>query len=135
MGSHPVSRINPLAVGPSEQGIFVHAVEVPAGGRTIYISAQSGVSETGQLRAGFHQQCEQAIRNLIAVLATCEMTTDNLIRIAFYVTNAHDIPVLRNIRRRLLDIRATITILVVAELETPETLFQVEAVAVGSNTR
>ena len=98
------------------------------------ISGQFGVAPDGRLAADFASQCEQAIDNVEALLAASEMTTSNIAKLTYYVTNASDFPELVAIRRKrwAREPAPAVTTIVVSGLARPEYLIEIEAMAVSS---
>ena len=122
-------RHNPLAVAPTFETIYAHAVEIPASSRVLHVSGQIGRSPNGGIPEGFEGQFRLAIANLGQVLAGAGMGTSDLVKLTFFVTNAADLAQLGSIRRELLSVSPAVTTLVVAGLAAPELLVEVEAIA------
>jgi enamine deaminase RidA (YjgF/YER057c/UK114 family) len=115
------------------RAIYSHAIEVRKPGRVLFISGQFGVTPEGHLGKDFAAQCEQAMANVEALLATADMDTANLVQITYYVTRAIDFPILLQIRQRrwALDPAPSVTAIAVVALARPEYLIEIEAVAVA----
>ena len=60
------------------------------------------------------------------------MTTSDIVKLTFFVTNAADLRPLGAIRRELLSVAPAVTTLVVAGLAAPELLVEVEAIAAAA---
>jgi enamine deaminase RidA (YjgF/YER057c/UK114 family) len=115
------------------RAIYSHAVEVGKPGRVLVISGQFGVAPDGHLGKDFAAQCEQAMDNVEALLATADMNTANLVKLTYYATRAIDLPILVQIRQRrwALDPAPSVTAIAVVALARPEYLIEIEAVAVA----
>ena len=122
-------RHNPIAVAPSFETIYAHAVEIPAAARVLHVSGQIGRSADGAVPSSFEEQFRLAIANLVEVLAGAGMSTADLVKLTFFVIDAAHLPALGLVRRELLAVSPAVTTLVVAGLAAPELLVEVEAVA------
>ena len=121
--------INPttIAAPPSN---FVHAVEVPAGARTLYISGQTGVNADGSIPEGTNEQADIAWQNLIEILKAADMGVENIVKITVLVTDASDNTVAREKRTQYAgQYQGTSTFMVVAGLANPKLKFEIEAIA------
>jgi enamine deaminase RidA (YjgF/YER057c/UK114 family) len=120
---------NPDAIA-APVSTYSHAVEVPAGARTLHVAGQIGVKPDGSVAEGVEAQAEQAWRNVIAILADAGMGVEDLVRANTFVTRPEDVQVTRDVRNRFLgDRRPASTLLVVAALAAPAYLFELEVVA------
>lgn len=109
---------------------YSHAVEVPAGARTLHISGQIGVRPDGGTAEGVEAQVEQAWKNLVAILEDAGMGVEDIVRTTTFVTKPEHVAATRPIRAKYLgDLKPASTLLVVAALARPEYLFELEAVA------
>ena len=128
-----MKRHNPIPVLKSYETIYTHGVEVPPSGRTIYVSGQVGVGSDGRLAAGgFEAQCRQAIANIETVLASARMTLKNIVKVTVFLTRREDLPLLRNVRAKLLAVAPAVTVVIVAGLHDPDWLVEIEAVAAAA---
>jgi 2-iminobutanoate/2-iminopropanoate deaminase len=121
--------INPttIAAPPSN---FVHAVEIPAGARTLYISGQTGVNADGSIPEGTNEQADIAWQNLIEILKAADMGVENIVKIIVLVTDASDNTVAREKRTQYAgQYQGTSTFMVVAGLANPKLTFEIEAIA------
>lgn len=109
---------------------FVHAVEVPAGSRTLYISGQTGVNEDGSIPESTAEQADIAWQNLIEILKAADMGVENIVKVTVLVTNAADNAIAREKRTQYAgDYKGTSTFMVVAGLANPKLKFEIEAIA------
>ena len=129
LGTECNVRRNPFRVTSGFESIYAHGVEVSAASRLLFVSGQIGVTLQGETLQGFGPQFEQAISNLVVVLASSGMLLTDIVKLTFFVTRAENIKELGEIRRRLLGISPAVTTLVVAGLAAPELLVEVEAIA------
>lgn len=99
--------------------------------RSLHLSGQSGIQPNGELAQGFSAQCRQAIKNLETVLRDAGMALNNLVKMNFYLTNRQHMAELTSMGQELLDgARPAVTTVIVAGLESPDWLVEVDAVAV-----
>ena len=80
----------------------------------------------------FAAQCEHAMDNVEALLATADMNTADLVKLTYYATRAIDFPILVQIRQRrwALDPAPSVTAIAVVAVARPEYLIEIEAMAV-----
>ena len=109
---------------------YSHAVEIPAGARTLHVSGQIGMNPDGSVPDSMEGQAERAWQNLVAILADAGMGVEDLVRTTTYITVAAEAQVTREVRAKHLgDNKPASTLLVVAALAQPAYLFELEAVA------
>ncbi len=125
----PITTHNPANVFPPNAN-YAHAVEVPAGARTLYISGLNGYESDGTtMPADFAGQVELIWRHLETVLAQAGMAVHDLVSLRFYLASAAHDPENVEILRRRLGSHACARTVVCQELLEPEWLVEVEAVA------
>ena len=124
-----VTPHNPASLFPP-YAAYAHAVEVPAGARTLYVSGLNGYEADGRtLPSDFEGQARLAWRHLGAALAAAAMTYADLVQLRFYLASAEDDPTnVALIREHLGDHLACRTV-VVQQLLEPAWRVEVEAVA------
>lgn len=132
--SASATRHNPPTVWsvPEQfRNIYSHAVEVATGTRMLFVSGQIGVALDGTLRAGFSEQCEQAMDNVEALLTAATMTKADVVKITYFLTRIEDQPSLGQIRRRRWADREppAVTVIVVSALARAEYLVEIEVAA------
>jgi|tagenome__1003787_1003787.scaffolds.fasta_scaffold20204134_3 2-iminobutanoate/2-iminopropanoate deaminase len=128
-----MKRHNPYPVLNDYESVYAHAVEVPAGARTLYVSGQAGVDGDDRLvEGGFEAQCRQAIANLEIVLAAAAMTLTDVVKITAFLTRREDLPRLRVVRAERLAVAPAVTVVLVAGLHDPDWLVEIEAVAAAT---
>jgi len=125
----PIRVLNPVDVFPP-YACYAHAVEVPAGARTLYVSGLNGFEVDGTtMPPDFEAQAELVWQHLERVLAAAAMTLADLVSLRFYLADpAFDPPNVAALTARLGDHRAARTV-VCARLLDPSWLIEVEAVA------
>lgn len=118
-------------IGIAKQiGKYSDAVEVPAGGRLLFVSGTPGLSPDGDLPKTFEEQAEQAWRNVFAALENAGMRVQNLVKVVQYLVRAEDLPAHGAVRTRMLEGHRPASMLcVVAALPRPDFLIEIEAYA------
>ena len=134
MSNEAVLRHNPEAVWPvpeSFRSIYAHGVELRGDARLLFVSGQIGIAPDGSLAPDFAAQCEVAMTNVEALLATAAMTHTNIVKLVFYLTRAVDLPMLGELRRNrwASSTPPAVTTLVVAALARRELLVEIDATA------
>ncbi len=129
-----LARHQPDTVRPVRgkfEGIYCHAVEIAAPARLLYLAGQIGLAPDGATRAGFAAQCHQAMDNVEALLTEAGMTTADILRVTYYLTDPADLAALTEIRqaRWSSDEPPSVTTLVVAALAGPDLLVEIEVTA------
>ncbi len=72
---------------PKPEGKWTHAIEVPAGARTLYIAGQAGFDADGKLPPDFKTQAENTYANIVKVLADADMDVTDLVMGTIYMVN------------------------------------------------
>lgn len=120
---------NPAAISSSRSN-YSHAVEIPPGARTLYISGQVPVAADGTTPDGIAAQVALAFDNLQTVLAEAGMGLDDVVRVNVYLTDDSYFPAFRDYRNRLFTgHKAASTAVAVAALAHPQFKVEIEAVA------
>ena len=113
---------------------YSQVVEVPAGARLLYISGQVALDSAGNLvgAGDFRAQATKVFENLKLALTSSGATFKNVIKLNFYVTDAHNLAVLREVRDQFVNTSAppASTLVEVKGLFRPDVILEVEAVAV-----
>lgn len=127
-----ITTINPDALAPLPGPAHVVVAE---GGRTIYVSGQTGVDADGKLVGSDHRsQSVQALQNLQTALAAAGASLDDVVRMGIYLVDYSD-DALGALVDACLEVvgaipAATSTLLGVASLWQPDVLVEFDAVAV-----
>lgn len=121
--------VNPDSIAPPfsaySQGVLTDGPQ-----RWLHVSGQVGIRPDGTLEEGFEAQAEQALANVLAVLAEAGMSKDDIVKLDVFLTRPSDLKAWRAIRDRTLDGHlAASTLLIVAGLASPDWLLEVQAVA------
>ena len=126
-----ITRHNPKTA-PAAFSNYAVAAGAPGAARWIHVSGQVGITPDGVLGEGFEAQCEQAFRNIIAILESAEMGVENIVKVTVFLTRQEDTPHYRAIRDKVLGGHlAASTLLVISGLASPDWLVEIEAVAAG----
>ena len=109
---------------------YVHGMEVPPNARWLFVSGQVGVHPDGRPGADAREQAELAWRNIAAILESAGMAPADIVKVTTYATDAGQIPVLREVRERVLagHLPAS-TLLIISGLARPEFLLEIEVYA------
>ena len=123
--------LNPPSLPPSRGDTQV--VDVPPGHRLVYLSGQVPLDSTGALRGGsdFRSQAKQVFENLRSGLAAVGADFNNVVKLNFYVTDVRNLPALREVRDRYVNVAAppASTLVQVSGLFRDDVLLEVEAIA------
>ena len=120
---------NPDSVFPPYAN-YAHAVEVPAGARTLYISGLNGYDADGEtMPESFEDQARLIWQHLANILTSAGMTYTNLASLRFYLADPADDPTnVALIREHLGTHQAARTVIVTTLLD-PTWRLEVEATA------
>jgi 2-iminobutanoate/2-iminopropanoate deaminase len=120
---------NPSKVFPPYAG-YAHAVEVPPGARTLFVSGLNGYEPDGTtMPPDFAGQARLVWRHLGTILAAADMGYDDLVSLRFFLASAADDPAnVELIKEHLGEHRSCRTV-VVQQLLEPEWLVEIEAIA------
>src|SRR3954447_10157607 len=107
---------------------FAQGMIIPAG-PTLYVGGQNGTDDTGALLDGLEAQTEQAMRNLLAVLAEAGTDPEHVAKLTIYLAAGVD-PAAGYAAARSVwgDRRTAVTVLAVTPAR-PGALVEIEAVA------
>ncbi|MDD4368353.1 MAG: Rid family detoxifying hydrolase [Oscillospiraceae bacterium] len=120
-----ISSNAPAAVGP-----YVHAVEVSAAQKTVYVSGQLGlVPATGVLPEGVEAQAEQALTNLTAVLAAAGLSLADVVKTTVFLADIADFGAINDIYARYFGANKPARSCVAVKTLPKAALFEIEAVA------
>lgn len=125
-----IQRLNPP--GLSTPTGYSHIVSA-RGGRTIYISGQVAFDAKGQLvgKDDLAAQTAQVFANLDTALKAAGATFNDVVKTNYYMLDASQVQVIRDIRGRYFtkDLPAS-TLVQVSRLANPEFLIEIEVIAV-----
>ena len=112
-------------------GPYSHAVTVPGGAETLFVSGQVGVAPDGSYGATIAEQADQAFANLVAVLEAHGLDVSSVVKLTVFMVAGHDGDAVRKARlKHFGSVAPTSTTLYVAGLVRPEWFVEVEAIAV-----
>ncbi|WP_200807348.1 RidA family protein [Demequina sp. NBRC 110053] len=102
-----------------------------AGTRTVYVGGQNGTDAAGGIHGDLVEQTEQALRNVLHVLAEGGAYQEDVVRLAVYLKDGADVQEGFAAAQEVWGNHAVpITVLIVAGLARPEALVEIEAIAV-----
>src|SRR5215213_4078289 len=108
---------------------FAQGMIVPAG-PTLYVGGQNGTDETGTLLEGLEAQTEQAMRNVLAVLAAAGTGPEYVVKLTIYLVDGVDAQVGYAASRSVWgDHRTAVTVVSTAGHARPGALVEIDAVA------
>jgi enamine deaminase RidA (YjgF/YER057c/UK114 family) len=109
---------------------YAHAVEVPADARTLYISGLNGFELDGTtMPTTFEEQANLVWGHLCRILASAEMTVDDLVSLRFYLAEPASDPTNVAVLKRYLDGHRTARTVICCRLLEPAWLIEIEAIA------
>jgi 2-iminobutanoate/2-iminopropanoate deaminase len=125
-----ITHLNPesLFSNPAfSQGVLVRGAH-----DTLYVGGQNGTDASGAIvEGGFVAQTEQALKNVLAVLAAAGADQTNVVRLAVYLVEGQSVEEGYAASGRVWGPHPTaITVLTVADLGRPDALVEIEAIAV-----
>lgn len=125
--AHIVSH-NPTTVHPPAGG-YCMGLEVTQARRLLFISGQVPERADGSVPEVFEDQCEQAWRNVIAVLASVDLGVEHLVKVTTFLTDRSQLVTNRNIRRKMLGDHQPALTVIVAQTVDSKWLLEIEAIA------
>ncbi len=124
------TRHNPLPVLAPYDDIYAYGVETQAQARILNISGQVGVSPEGKLPSDFSGQCQQALRNVEAILRSANMKLTDIVKTTFYLTRREDMDSLIAVRKEMLaGVRPANTTLFISSLVSTDWFVEVDIIA------
>ncbi len=121
---------NPDALAPARG--YTHVVDV-TGGRTIYLSGQVALDKSGAVvgAGDLRAQAKQVFENLKAALAAVNATFADVVKLNFYVTDASQVQIIREVRDSYVktDAPPASTLVEVRRLVRQEFMIEVDAIA------
>ena len=111
---------------------YSHVADVPAG-RTLYIAGQVALDADGKVvgKGDVRAQTEQVFRNLRIALESAGASFSDVVKLNWYVLDASQMPVYREVRERVLGAGPfpASTVVEVKGLFIPDLLIEIEAIA------
>ena len=125
MSTHP-TPVDPPALPRSPA--FAQGMILPAG-RTLYVGGQNGIDSSGELLEGLEAQTEQAMRNVLAVLAEAGTGPEYVAKLTIYLAAGEDAGAGYAASRSVWgDHRTAVTVVAVTPAR-PGVLVEIDAVA------
>ncbi|SDZ16543.1 RidA family protein [Herbiconiux ginsengi] len=106
---------------------FTQGMIIPAG-PTLYVGGQNGIDSSGALLEGLGAQTEQALRNVLAVLAEAGTGPEHVAKLTIYLTTGVDPNEAYAASAAVWRHRTAVTVIAVPEAR-PGVLVEIEAVA------
>lgn len=110
---------------------YVHAIEVRDARRLLFVSGTMGLDAHGHPGATLTDQLELIWSNIRAILASAEMTVDNIVRLTSYLRDPSYAAANAAARTQALKGRPIPTTAIVAETLTGDWLVEIEVIAAG----
>ncbi len=123
-----IVRHNPAAVHAPSSG-YSMGLEFSQHRRLLFISGQVPENSDGSVPEGFEAQCEQAWRNILAVLAAAGLGVGHLVKINTFLTDRSQVVANRAIRHKMLQGNEPASTVMVAETVDGKWLLEIEAIA------
>ncbi|MFE6222410.1 MULTISPECIES: RidA family protein [unclassified Streptomyces] len=109
---------------------FAQGVIAPAA-RTLYVGGQLGTDSDGNLLEGIEAQTEQALRNVLTVLAASGTGPENVVKLTIYLVDGVDAETGFAASRSVWgDHRTAVTVVTTAGHARPGALVEIEATAI-----
>jgi 2-iminobutanoate/2-iminopropanoate deaminase len=124
-----ITHLNPSSLFTSPA--FSQGVLVRAAGSMLYVGGQNGADASGAIvPGGLGPQTEQALRNVLAVLAEAGAYQSNVVRMAIYMVDGQSVDEGYEASMKVWGQNPTaVTVQTVANLGRPEALVEIEAIA------
>jgi enamine deaminase RidA (YjgF/YER057c/UK114 family) len=110
---------------------YVHALEVRNPGRMLFVAGTMGLDAQGVAGESLEQQLELVWANLAAILASADMTFDNIVRLTSYLRDAAYVEANGAARVRALGDRRIPTTAIIVQTLADDWLVELEIIAVG----
>jgi 2-iminobutanoate/2-iminopropanoate deaminase len=110
---------------------YVHALEVRGATRTLYVAGTMGLTLDGTPGTSLEEQLDLIWSNLASILASADMTVDNIVRITSYLRDPAYAEANAAARIRALGGRAVPTTAIVAQTLVKDWLVELEVIAVA----
>jgi 2-iminobutanoate/2-iminopropanoate deaminase len=115
----------------STGGDWIHALEVRGAHRLLFVSGTMGLRPDFSAPSTIEEQLECVWDNCRAILASADMTVDNIVRLTTYLRDASYAEANAQARIRALGDRRIPTTAIVAQTLEPEWLVELEIIAAG----
>jgi len=108
---------------------YVHAMEVREPKRFLYVAGTMGLDQNGVAGKSLAEQLDLIWRNIRAILASADMTVDNIVRLTSYLRDPAYAEENANARVKALNGRVIPTIGIVAQTLSSDWLVEIEVIA------
>lgn len=126
----PITRYHTNSAFASAADIYADGAAIEGMPRVLHTAGQVGIHTDGTTSPVFAEQCEQALTNLVSVLAAAGMKPENVVKLTCYVVGNRSLEPLYDARRKMLaNVSPASTTVVVQGLAAPEWLIEIEAIA------
>ncbi|MFI6293886.1 RidA family protein [Nonomuraea sp. NPDC050790] len=112
-------------------GDYVHAVEVRGAERLVFVAGTMGLDDRGRPGGSLEDQLGLIWANIRAILASADMTVDNIVRVTSYLRDPGYAEANAAARVAALKGRAVATTAIVARTLVDDWLVEVEVIAAG----
>lgn len=112
-------------------GDYIHALEVRGAGRLLFVAGTMGLRPDGVAGTTLDEQLQLIWSNIRTILASADMTVDNVVRVTSYLRDAASADANAAARVRELGGRLVPTTAIVVETLVDDWLVEVEVVATG----
>ncbi|MBL8574939.1 MAG: RidA family protein [Hyphomicrobiaceae bacterium] len=110
---------------------YLHAIEVSAASRLLFISGTMGLDQDGYAPQSLDEQLTWIWSNIRRILAEAGMTVDNIVRVTSYLRDRAFVEANQTARLTALHGRRIPTTAIIAETLSPDWLVEIEAIAAG----
>jgi 2-iminobutanoate/2-iminopropanoate deaminase len=110
-------------------GDYVHALEVRGAERLLFVAGTMGLDQDGEAGATLTDQLDLIWSNIRAILASAEMTIDNVVRVTSYLRDVAHAEANAEARVRQLGGRLVPTTAIVVETLVSDWLVEIEVIA------
>ena len=110
---------------------YVHAMEVREPKRFLYVAGTMGLDERGVAGKSLDEQLDLIWRNIRTILASADMTVDNIVRLTSYLRDPAYAEENAKARVKALNGRVIPTIGIVAQTLSSDWLVEIEVIAAG----
>jgi 2-iminobutanoate/2-iminopropanoate deaminase len=107
---------------------YVHALEVQAAERLLFVSGTMGLDEKGAAGKTLEKQLELIWANLRAILKSADMSVDNIVRLTSYLTDRAYAEANANARVAALGGRVVPTTAIVVQTLVSDWLVEIEVI-------
>ena len=108
---------------------YVHAMEVRGAGRLLFVAGTMGLDPAGRPGATLAEQLDLIWANIRAILASADMTVDNIVRLTSYLRDPAYVEANAAARVAALGGRVVPTTAIVAQTLVEDWLVEIEVIA------